>query len=259
MKRRTFLGTWAGITLLPLLGSIGLFPNEAQAFGDQGAFHPRILLTGTASWTGTRRTAPGRWSWELASRTSAPARLVPQTVRADSQALLAEPFVVWVGQGPISPLTAREIEGLRRFISIGGIIFVDDTAPETGVFGKAARREMSRVLPHAVVMQLPTNHVIYHSFYLLKRPVGRVEGPAHLDTIMRGGTAQVLFSSHDLMGALAKDASGTPAFAAVPGGDRQRELASRLAVNIAMYVLCSTYKDDQVHAPFLMRRRAANP
>jgi hypothetical protein len=29
-----------------------------------------------------------------------------------------------------------------------------------------------------------------------------------------------------------------------------------LAVNIAMYVLCSDYKDDQVHAPWLMRRRA---
>ena len=41
----------------------------------------------------------------------------------------------------------------------------------------------------------------------------------------------------------------------VPGGDLQRERAIRLAVNIAMYVLCSNYKDDQVHAPFLMRRR----
>ena len=43
----------------------------------------------------------------------------------------------------------------------------------------------------------------------------------------------------------------------VPGGDLQRERAIRLAVNVAMYVLCSNYKDDQVHAPFLMRRRAA--
>jgi hypothetical protein len=45
--------------------------------------------------------------------------------------------------------------------------------------------------------------------------------------------------------------------AVTPGGDVQREHAVRLAVNIAMYVLCSNYKDDQVHAPFLMRRRAA--
>jgi hypothetical protein len=44
----------------------------------------------------------------------------------------------------------------------------------------------------------------------------------------------------------------------VPGGEIQRERAIRLAVNIAMYVLCSNYKDDQVHAPFLMRRRAVD-
>jgi hypothetical protein len=42
----------------------------------------------------------------------------------------------------------------------------------------------------------------------------------------------------------------------LPDGDVQREHAIRLAVNVAMYVLCSNYKDDQVHAAFLMRRRA---
>ena len=36
----------------------------------------------------------------------------------------------------------------------------------------------------------------------------------------------------------------------------QRERVTRMAVNVAMYVLCSTYKDDQVHAPALMRRRS---
>ena len=50
--------------------------------------------------------------------------------------------------------------------------------------------------------------------------------------------------------------TGAWEFPVVPGGDVQREHAIRLTVNIAMYVLCSNYKDDQVHAPFLMRRRA---
>ena len=68
--------------------------------------------------------------------------------------------------------------------------------------------------------------------------------------------AQVLFSEHDLGGALARGATGTWEQAVMPGGDLQRERAIRLAVNVAMYVLCSNYKDDQVHAPFLMRRRA---
>ena len=60
---------------------------------------------------------------------------------------------------------------------------------------------------------------------------------------------------HDLLGALARSGEGF-ALETEPGGLEQREHAMRLAVNIAMYVLCSDYKDDQVHAPFLMRRRA---
>jgi hypothetical protein len=67
----------------------------------------------------------------------------------------------------------------------------------------------------------------------------------------------VILLQHDLMGALARGTDG--GWALEVGGARaeQRELAVRFAVNLAMYVLCSDYKDDQVHAPFLMRRRAA--
>lgn len=255
MRRRELtlaLGTLAA-------GSVLGVPRRADAFGDEGAFNPRILLTGSSRWEGQRRTAPGRWSWELSRRTSAPSKLVPGTVRADASALLAEPFVIWSGEGSITPLSSREIEGLRRFLLTGGLLFVDDAAPESGLFGKEARREVGRVLEDAVVMALPANHVLYHSFYLLDRPLGRVEGPKAMDGIVRGGVAQVIFSSHDLLGALARDASGLSSLAVTPGGDQQRERATRLAVNLAMYVLCSTYKDDQVHAPHLMRRRAGVP
>jgi hypothetical protein len=45
----------------------------------------------------------------------------------------------------------------------------------------------------------------------------------------------------------------------VEGAASVRQQAIRLAVNIAMYVLCSDYKDDQVHAEELMRRRGPSP
>jgi hypothetical protein len=246
----------AAVSLAGALGLIGLLPSPARAFGEEGAFHPRLLLTGTARFEGPRRSGAGQWSWELRQRTSAPARATPQTVRADAGSLLAEPFAVWSGDGPVAPFSPREVNGLRRFFSIGGTLLVDDAAPETGQFGRDARRELARVLPESVVLGLPETHVVYHSFYLVPRPVGRVEGPAKMQAISRGGNAQVLFSSHDLLGALAQDASGLPVFPATPGGETQREHARRLAVNVAMYVLCSNYKDDQVHAPFLLRRRA---
>lgn len=256
MRRRELSLALGSLAAGAVIGTTG---RRAAAFGDEGAFHPRIMLTGSSRWDGQRRTAPGRWSWELSRRTSAPSKLVPGTVRADASALLAEPFVIWSGEGAIAPLSSREIEGLRRFLLTGGLLFVDDAAPESGVFGKEARREVGRVLEDAVVMPLPASHVVYHSFYLLDRPLGRVEGPKAMDGIVRGGIAQVIFSSHDLLGALARDGSGLSTMAVTPGGDQQRERATRLAVNLAMYVLCSTYKDDQVHAPHLMRRRAGVP
>ncbi len=236
-----------------------LVPRPARAFGDAGAFDPRVLLTGNQSGP-ARSTAPSRWSWELVQRTSAPARLRPSVVRADEAAVVDAPFLYWSGDTDVAPLTAAEIGGLRRFFALGGVLLVDDAAPGerggAGPFGLGARREIARVLPDSTPVTIGPDHVVFRTFYLLRRAEGRVEGPATLDAIVRGGQAQVLFSEHDLGGALARSALGAWENAVVPGGDIQREHAIRLAVNIAMYVLCSNYKDDQVHAPFLMRRRA---
>jgi hypothetical protein len=232
----------------------------ARAFGEEGAFNPRALLTGTAELEGVRASAPARWSRELVSRTSAPARSSPTTVRADDPALLAEPFAVWGGAGDVAPLTDREVAGLTRFIALGGVLLVDDFGPEEGgAFGRAARRELARALPEGSPIAIGPENVIFRSFYLLKRAVGRVEGPPKLDAIVRGGLPQVIFSQHDLLGALARSPGGVHPLAVTPGGEAQRERAVRLAVNVAMYVLCSNYKDDQVHEKFLKRRKGAAP
>ena len=252
--RRRVLGAAliAGAAALLLVA----MPAPVRAFGEDGAFNPRPLLTGNARFEGVRATAPARWSLEVERRTSAPARRVPTTIRADDPALLAEPFALWGGDADFPALTSREVGGLRRFIAMGGILLVDDFAPETGAFGKAARRELSRVIPDGAPIPIGPESVVFRSFYLMARAVGRVEGPPKLTAIVRGGMPQVLFSAHDLSGALAR-AEGGPSVAVTPGGEAQRERAIRLAVNVAMYVLCSSYKDDQVHAPFLMRRRPA--
>ena len=49
-------------------------PRPARAFGDVGAFDPRVLIVGGVTGA-ARLSAPARWSWELVQRTSAPARL----------------------------------------------------------------------------------------------------------------------------------------------------------------------------------------
>lgn len=261
MKSRRTPLTWLVLAALGLALALAA-PRPARAFGDVGGFDPRVLVAGGISGA-ARPSAPARWSWELAQRTSAPARLKPTLVRADDPAIVDGPFLWWSGEQALSPLTPQEVSGLRRYFALGGVLLVDDAGvSEDGApsaFGRTARAELARVLPDASPIALATDHVVFKSYYLLRRAEGRVAGPRTLDAIVRGGQAQVLFSSHDIGGALARGATGAWEHPVSPGGDIQRERAIRLAVNVAMYVLCSNYKDDQVHAPFLMRRRAMTP
>jgi hypothetical protein len=249
----------ASVVLVVTCGLVLGLPRPAHAFGDAGAFDPRVLLTGNQT-RAAHESAPARWSWELVQRTSAPARLHPSVVRADDPSVVAAPFLYWSGDVELAPLTSAEIAGLRRFFALGGVLLADDAGAgehgEASAFGQSARREIARVLPDAAPISLDVEHVVFRTFYFVRRAEGRVEGPPSLDAIVRGGQAQVIFSEHDLGGALARGQSGIWEHPVVPGGEMQRERAIRLAVNIAMYVLCSNYKDDQVHAPYLMRRRA---
>lgn len=234
-------------------------PRPARAFGDVGAFDARALVAGGVRGP-ARASAPARWAWELMQRTSAPARLKPTMVRADDPAIVDSPFLWWSGQDALAALSPAEIAGLRKFFALGGVLLVDDAgvsddgAPSP--FGRTAREQLARVLPDSMPIALGPDHVLFKTYYLVRRPEGRVAGSHTLDAIVRSGQAQVIFSSVDLGGALARGVTGAWEYPVVPGGDFQRERAIRLAVNIAMYVLCSNYKDDQVHAPFVMRRRA---
>jgi hypothetical protein len=245
LARRAFLLT-LGAALLPA--------KDALAFGESGAFRARLLLAGKSGAVGPRLSGLSRWALELVRRTSAPGRQAGEPVNADRPALLAEPFAVWTGREDVGPLSRAELVGLERFLRLGGTLVVDDAEPESGAFGRSARRELARVLPEAPPVRLAATHVLFKTFYLLERPVGRVLGPPHVDAIVRGKSAQVIFLAHDLLGALARDGESW-SFAVEPSGSEQRERAIRFAVNIAMYVLCSDYKDDVVHAPFLMMRR----
>jgi len=240
------------------LGALALAPGQARAFGEAGAFRARLLVAGAGHTDEARVQGAARWASELVRRTSAPGRQAPERVEADRPALFREPFVGWSGSEDVGALSASEVRGLERYLRLGGMLVVDDAEPGVGAFGRSARRELARVLPESPPVRLEPSHVLFKTFYLLDRPVGRVLGPTYVEAIVRGRNAVVLLLAHDLLGALARSGEGW-AFGVEPGGTAQRERAIRFAVNIAMYALCSDYKDDVVHAPFLLQRRGRSP
>jgi hypothetical protein len=224
--------------------------------GQSGAFSARRLTTSKQRQPLERDTGLTRWAWELARRTSAPAKLESILVAADNSNLLDEPFVYWCGEEDPGLVTAAERRNLESFLRLGGILVVDDLRPELGVFGAAVRRELRRVVPESLPVGVESNNVVFKSFYLVKHPVGRLLGPERIEAVVRARSVQVLFLSCDLLGALATRADGSYLYDVESHAPRQREQAIRFAVNLAMYVLCSDYKDDQVHAEWLMRHRA---
>ncbi len=247
--RREFLSVIAAT-----LG-IGFWPSNSYGFGQASAFRVRRVWTGSVRPDKARDTAASRWGWELIQRTSASARLDTCSIAANSPQLTGEPFAVWNGNEDPGALTSAERRTIDRFLRLGGLLVVDDANPPTGAFGRGARRELTAIVSDSPIQELPAQHVLYKSFYLLNRPVGRFAGPGKIDAISRGHFAQVLFLDCDLLGALATQSEGQWSFDIVGGGARQREEAIRLAINLAMYLLCSDYKDDQVHAAWLMRHR----
>jgi hypothetical protein len=186
-------------------------------------------------------------------------RLEPTRVRLDTAALFESPFLYWAGDRAFPPLSVSEVAALRRFVEFGGFVLIDDAAPEEGGFDTSVRRDLARAFGDGALRTLPASHTVYRSFYLLREPVGRVRDPGSLEAVVRGQRAAVVYSRHDLGGAWDRDDLGHWRVSTLDADPEQRERALRLGVNLVMYSLCLDYKDDQVHAPFIMRRQSAAP
>jgi hypothetical protein len=250
MNRRSFLWTLAGATAL------GGLPGAAWAIGEGSRLRLAVLEYEGGDWN-ARPRGLRKMLQEVEKRTSVSIDPAAASVRASNKAeLFRYPLLFWTGTGDFPPLSQAEVENLALFLRAGGTLMIDSAqATRGGSFEAAARRELARILPGARLQAIPSSHVLYKSFYLIERPYGRVAISPRMEAIFGEDRAMVLLSVNDLMGAWSRDNFGSWDFDVFPGGPRQREMALRLGVNLVMYALCLNYKEDQVHVPFILRRR----
>jgi len=203
-----------------------------------------------------RPTALRRLAWEIDKRTSIDVRVEPAHLRLADPELFRHPLLYLAGSREFSAPDDAEVARLRRHLAFGGLLLCDgaDSRPGGG-FDRSVRALAARLFPRARLARLPAAHVIYKSFYLLTRPVGRTVAQPFLEAVVHDGRAALVYCPNDLGGAFARDNLGQWEFECYPGGERQRELAFRLGINLAMYALCLDYKTDQVHVPFILKRR----
>jgi hypothetical protein len=241
--RRTLLG----------LG-LALAARRALAFAD--AARLTFAQVRHAGRWDPRPDGLSRLAWEISKRTSIETSPAVKSIGLADPDLFRYPFAVLSSDQAFPAPAENEIAELRRYLSYGGFLLVDDaSATRGGAFEQSARQLVSRIVPGAQLTRVPRDHVLYKSFYLLDGPAGRLSSTPDLLALELGGRLAVLYSGNDLVGALARDSLGTWEFEVTPGGELQREKCVRLGVNVAMYALCLDYKEDQVHIPFIMKRR----
>lgn len=251
MNRRSFIKSLAG----GALGAAAVV-GEALAIGPSSAFDIAQLEYDGGLWQ-PREAAGRKLLLEVEKRTSILVEPEVVAVRPESEALFSHPFALWAGDRGFEPLSEEAVTRLGVYLRAGGFIFIDSSEGVTGgEFDRAVRRELARILPTSRLEPLSAEHVLYKSFYLLDQPYGRVDASPILEAIAQDDRLLVVYGQNDAQGAWARDNFGNYLYDVTPGGERQRELSYRFGINLVMYALCINYKADQVHVPFILKKRS---
>ena len=200
----------------------------------------------------------------------------PVGVDIERDELAFFPFLYW----PVStsqPLpSANAYRKLNDYLRTGGMILFDtrdsDVARAGGSTPEAQHlQRIAAGLNIPPLEQVPLDHVLTRTFYLLQDFPGRFGGapvwveaaPPDAEQVegmpfrnLNDGVTPVVIGGNDWAAAWAVDEMGVPMFPVGRGfaGERQREMANRFGVNLIMHVLTGNYKSDQVHVPALLER-----
>ncbi len=201
---------------------------------------------------------PETWQ-EIIHFLTASTSIIPESgrrvVTLDDEALFSSPFLIVLGTGQFPELTASQTITLRRYLSNGGLLFVENSlGVKGGAFDTGFRRQIAKVLPEKRLKTLPQTHPLFRSYYLLRKIAGRRLADDHLEGIDISGRAAVIYSQNDMIGAWARDRSGNYVWPCQPGGENQRFEAQKLTLNVIMYSVTGTYKADAIHQKYLRQK-----
>jgi hypothetical protein len=151
-------------------------------------------------------------------------------VEPGSASLFQYPFVFACGHGNIK-FTPDEVVNLRRYLTTGGFLWVDDD------FGiePSLRREMKRVFPETPFVELPFSHPIFHQLYDFPHGLPKIHehdgGPPRAFGIVHDGRLVVLFTFDTDLGDGLEDEE------VHHDPPDKRESANRMALNIVRFAL----------------------
>ena len=255
-----------GISLLFVSGQPAHAQIDDKSYRDALDLHLAYVITGNDRIDRMSEAGLNGLVSELNRRTT----IEPVGVRGinlEADQLDFYPFLYWPIQRSIEPLSDKASTALNTYMASGGTIVLDtqdqDGQRLLGDQGHPGLATVSETLDIPRLGQPPTDHVITKSFYLIQVYPGRwADGKIWVEADQRGsardGVSSVIVGSNDWSAAWAKDSEGRALNVIEDDIPRQREIAYRFGINLAMYTLAGNYKADQVHAATLIKRMGIN-
>ena len=247
--------------------------NDAASFALQASLetHLAYVMTGNAEADRVSQAGLSGLSKILTARTAVEPG-DPMAIDPARDELVFFPLIYWPVLPNAQPLPDGVLAKIDAYMKQGGLIIFDtknDDANPGSLLSSGVSTPLSQLLGKLdlpPLQRVPEDHVLTKSFYLLQSFPGRWDngdpwvearadtGDATKRAVKSDGVSSIIVTSNDLAAAWAMDDNDRPMFAAVPGGEDQREMSYRVGINIVMYALTGNYKSDQVHVPAILER-----
>ena len=209
--------------------SLVLVIGSAQSAGEKFVI-AQVQYGGGGDWYGDQTTI-SNWLKILRTRTDVEAAGERVIVKLTDRNLYQYPMLYIVGHGNIH-LTKEQVEALRFYLTHGGFLFAND---DYGL-DESFRREIRRVFPDQVLQPVPNSHLIYRCFYDFPNGLPKIHEhdgePAQGFGLFHEGRMVVYYVYSSDIGDGLEDPKVHP-----KDTQQVRELAAKMAVNIAVYVL----------------------
>lgn len=167
---------------------------------------------------------------EIRARTGLRIAERPLQLKITDPNLWNVPFIYLTGHGNIR-FTEEEVQVLRKYLTSGGFLHVDDNYG----LDESFRRELKRIFPDQELVELPGSHPIYHVMYDFPRGLPKI----HLHDgkraqgfgLLHEGRVVVFYSYQSDLGNGWEDADR------YNDSPEARESAFRMGVNLFLYAM----------------------
>ncbi len=252
---------WSQAAAVVLLVGFSSLPAHAESVEDRiryaGEIHLAYIATGVADIDALTQRGLQGLSQVLAERTSVEPKGIV-ALNPDTDDLSFFPLIYWAVTPGQTALSGKALQKVQYYLDHGGTILIDtrdeSTTPRgfAGSSGGANAEHLRRLIGGLNVpplVQMPEDHVLTKSFYLLDSIPGRYNGKTmwveETSKSGRDGVSSLIIGSNDWVSAWAATGSMQ---------NRQQELSFRFGINVMMYALTGNYKADQVHIPYILER-----